>query len=397
MSTVSIIIPNYNHARFLPKRIESVLGQTFRDFELILLDDCSTDDSRSILSKYADDPRVRIEFNEKNSGSPFKQWNKGVRLARGEYVWIAESDDYADERLLEKLVARLDSEPSAAFSYCRSWLVSAEGEISGFLDSYLTDLDPLRWTADFWADGREECQNYLVHRNTVQNASAVLFRREVYERVGGADESLVLCGDWKLWAAMALMGRIAYLGEPLNYNRYHDTSVRVKSQRLGVDTAEYLEVVRWILQRVTPSEAARRKLCEDVSSRWAPAALSHVEKVAPQLLDTLGANMVEIRQALLGGYNYGTDVLGPSEPEAALRVIEELLQLPTAQSIERSVLANAWLEVAGIHYRQGRRGKAMVSAGRAVMVRPIVAGRPVKRAFTRLAAALKDCLRATRT
>src|ERR1017187_1910144 len=112
MPTVSVIIPNYNHARFLRRRIDSVLQQTFQDFEVILLDDCSTDDSRSILSKYADDPRVRIEFNEKNSGSPFKQWNKGVRLAQGSYVWIAESDDYAAERLLERLVAVLDADPT---------------------------------------------------------------------------------------------------------------------------------------------------------------------------------------------------------------------------------------------------------------------------------------------
>src|ERR1035438_3657642 len=127
MPKVSIVVPNYNHARFLRRRIESVLRQTFQDFDLILLDDCSTDDSRSILSKYADDPRVKIEFNEVNSGSSFKQWNKGVGLARGEYVWIAESDDYADERLLEKLVARLDSDASVVFSYCRSWGVSLDG------------------------------------------------------------------------------------------------------------------------------------------------------------------------------------------------------------------------------------------------------------------------------
>ncbi|HVB58282.1 MAG TPA: glycosyltransferase family 2 protein, partial [Candidatus Acidoferrales bacterium] len=100
MPTVSVIVPNYNHARFLRKRIDSVLQQTFQDFELILLDDCSTDDSRSILSSYAGDPRIRIEFNDANSGSTFKQWNKGVRLARGKYVWIAESDDYAGEKLL---------------------------------------------------------------------------------------------------------------------------------------------------------------------------------------------------------------------------------------------------------------------------------------------------------
>src|SRR5260370_20691240 len=96
MPTVSVIIPNYNHARYLRQRIESVLRQTYQDFEVILLDDCSTDDSRSILSSYAGDSRVRMEFNEVNSGSTFKQWNKGVRLARVEYVWIAESDDYAD-------------------------------------------------------------------------------------------------------------------------------------------------------------------------------------------------------------------------------------------------------------------------------------------------------------
>src|SRR5215472_4105163 len=110
MPKVSVIIPNYNHARYLQQRIDTVLGQTFQDFEVILLDDCSTDESRSIISEYAKDPRVRTEFNEVNSGSTFKQWNKGVRLARGEYVWIAESDDYADKRFLEKLVYRLDAD-----------------------------------------------------------------------------------------------------------------------------------------------------------------------------------------------------------------------------------------------------------------------------------------------
>jgi cellulose synthase/poly-beta-1,6-N-acetylglucosamine synthase-like glycosyltransferase len=92
MPKVSVIIPNYNHARYLRQRIESVVGQTYQDFEVILLDDCSTDESRSIIDEYARDPRVRIEFNQKNSGNTFKQWNKGVKLARGEYVWVAESD-----------------------------------------------------------------------------------------------------------------------------------------------------------------------------------------------------------------------------------------------------------------------------------------------------------------
>src|SRR2546430_11315204 len=153
MPAVSVIVPNYNHARFLRRRIDTVLGQTFLDFELILLDDCSTDNSRDILTAYADDSRVRIEFNAKNSGSTFKQWNKGVRLAKGKYVWIAESDDYADEQLLERLVGVLEEEPEVTFAYCRSWRIAANGEPNGYADWYLADLEPpARWAADFRAD-----------------------------------------------------------------------------------------------------------------------------------------------------------------------------------------------------------------------------------------------------
>lgn len=271
---VSVVVPNYNHAQFLRQRVDSVLRQTFQDFELILLDDCSSDDSRSIISSYAQDPRVRIEFNEANSGSTFRQWNKGVRLARGEYVWIAESDDHAEPQLLEKLVSRLNAEPNVAFCYCRSWRISSEGEIIEFLDSWAADLDPQRWTADHVADGHEECRKYLVRRNTIPNASSVLFRKDVYERVGGADEGLMYCGDWKLWASMALTGKIAYVSQPLNYYRWHESTVRVKSQRLGTDAAEYLTVVRWILEKVSPAKETREKVYEELFYVWYPRVLT---------------------------------------------------------------------------------------------------------------------------
>lgn len=252
MPKVSVIVPNYNHARFLPMRIDSILGQSFQDFELILLDDGSTDDSRSILHRYASDPRVRIEVNEVNSGSPFKQWNKGVGLARGEYVWIAESDDYSDERFLENLAARLDAEPSAAFAYCRSWRVTLHDRTDGFVNTWL----PLgRWTADYCADGHMECRDYMVRGNTVPNASAVVFRKAVYEHVGGTDESLRLCGDWKLWAAMALTGKVAYVAEALNYFRFHDASVRSVTNGNGTDLAEIFRVRWWILDQETKPES----------------------------------------------------------------------------------------------------------------------------------------------
>jgi glycosyltransferase involved in cell wall biosynthesis len=271
---VSVIIPNYNHARFLRKRIDSVLRQTLPDFELILLDDCSTDDSCSILYSYANDCRVRIEINSSNSGNTFHQWNKGVRLARGKYIWIAESDDYADERMLQCLMAVLEGDPNVAFAYCRSWCVSADDRLEGFLDRYLPYIDSHRWTTDFLADGQEECRNYFVQTNPVPNASAVVFRKDLYERVGGADESLRLCGDWKLWAALALAGQVAYLGEPLNYFRFHDASVRNKSKEVKQDLVEHLRVVGWILDNAPPTEAMLTKVCEWKSELWVPLMMS---------------------------------------------------------------------------------------------------------------------------
>ena len=87
---VSIIVPNYNYERYLKERINSILNQTYTDYELILLDDASTDNSAELLAKYKNHPKVsHVIINKENSGSPFKQWMKGILLAKGEWIWIA--------------------------------------------------------------------------------------------------------------------------------------------------------------------------------------------------------------------------------------------------------------------------------------------------------------------
>jgi glycosyltransferase involved in cell wall biosynthesis len=279
MPTTSVIIPNYNHARYLRKRIDSVLGQTYRDFEVILLDDCSTDESRSIIGEYENDPRVRIEFNEKNSGSTFKQWNNGVRLARGKYVWIAESDDYADPRFLERMVPILEEQPEVTFAHCRSWRVGEDNRPLEFADAYLNWLDAKHWTTDFVVDGFEECRKYLVLCNPVPNASAVLLRKDVYERIGMADEGFRVCGDYKVWVAMALEGKIAYIAEPLNYYRTHGENVRTHAKTDSMDVAEFFNVMVSILARVAPRDKLRRKGFVDETVRLMPAQQSPLERI----------------------------------------------------------------------------------------------------------------------
>lgn len=106
--SVSIILPNYNHAQYLQERLDSLFNQTHQDFEVIILDDASTDGSQNILTPYKDHPKVtHFIINEKNTGSPFKQWEKGITLATGEYIWIAESDDFCDINFLESQLQHL--------------------------------------------------------------------------------------------------------------------------------------------------------------------------------------------------------------------------------------------------------------------------------------------------
>jgi glycosyltransferase involved in cell wall biosynthesis len=352
MPAVSVIVPNFNHARYLRKRVDSILAQTYQDFELILLDDCSTDNSREILASYTSDTRVRTNFNAQNSGSTFKQWNRGVRMTHGKYVWIAESDDYADTRLLAKLVSRLDAEQRAVLCYCRSWRVSDDGQVDGYVDG--CDDNSKRWESDFVVDGREECRTSFSQRNSIPNASAVLFRRDSFERVGGADERLRLCGDWKLWSAMALTGFVAYDKEPLNYYRFHESSVRVKGEHLGVNTPESLEVIRSIVRALTYDEKTDRY------------------------------SVTAIPPALLNGYRYGMEVLEQSAPDTVLETIHEFVRLAPYNPVSRWEIADAWLRASRIHFSHGRPGRALASAGRAFLIRPAIGGRPLRLALRRI-------------
>lgn len=122
MTQVSIILPNYNHYSYLEKRLDSIFNQTHQDFEVIILDDASTDDSLSILNNYKNHPKVsHFIINKENSGSPFKQWEKGLNLAKGDYIWIAESDDFCDLNFLE---TQLECLRESAMSVARTIVFS---------------------------------------------------------------------------------------------------------------------------------------------------------------------------------------------------------------------------------------------------------------------------------
>src|SRR6266850_3350257 len=271
MPKVTVVIPNFNHGRFLEKRIASVLSQTYQDFDVVYLDDASTDNSAQVAAKYLGDRRIQEVRNEVNSGRSFTQWNKGVRLAQGDYVWIAESDDYADERFLETLVNKMDCNPSVGLAYCQSIRVDDDGSPITAIEEFLRSEG--RWGNDFINDGREECRLYLSSRNTIPNASAVLIRRSAYEEAGYADETMRLCGDWLMWVKLLLVSDIAFIAEPLNYYRTSTNSVRQMNNGRSTYHEEAYRVVRHALDNLSIPTETLEQTCQTLLGGWVDAVI----------------------------------------------------------------------------------------------------------------------------
>ncbi len=245
--TVSVIVPNYRHGRYLRQRLESILSQSEKDFELIILDDASTDDSCAVIAQYLHHPRVRFIANEINSGDPFSQWNKGADVATGKYLWIAESDDFAESDFLEALLDSARRNPTAGIIYCQSDLVDSDSRLTGTLAAHYDGLDaPGRWNSDHFALGPQEVVQFLLLRNTIPNASACLFRTDVYRKIGGATKGYKLCGDWMTYVRMLQCSDIAFCSRTLNHYRVHAETARNSSERAVLESVETYEVLDFI-------------------------------------------------------------------------------------------------------------------------------------------------------
>lgn len=272
---VSVIVPSYNHAPFLAQRLDSILGQTFQDFELIFLDDASADHTREVFARYADNPRIRAMANERNSGSVFKQWNRGLGMARGEYVWIAESDDYADPKFLATLVALLDRWPSVGVAYCESRKVNPVGEplslaSEWYGNTYQTD----RWRSSFVAGGAAEARDYALAGSPIANASCALFRRTLALAAGGAQENLRLTGDWLFWVTLFGVGDVAFECQALNFYRQHEGAVSSHAVRSGIDLEEFYHMANHVRARFSPAPGLVERTRKLLFDRWLWRSLS---------------------------------------------------------------------------------------------------------------------------
>jgi glycosyltransferase involved in cell wall biosynthesis len=225
VAKVSVIIPNYNHATFLRKRIDSVLSQSYVDFELIILDDASTDNSMAILEEYKNHNKVSgVIYNDTNSGSSFAQWEKGIARSTGDFIWLAESDDYSNPDFLLTCMREFESDAETVLVYTDSFEVDADDNIlHKSLDFWYEELRPEKWKSSYRVAGRSEILEALSIKNTIPNASAVVFKKKFYPEI----VKLKYCGDWLHWIKLLESNeKVSFVKSSLNYFRSHANTTR---------------------------------------------------------------------------------------------------------------------------------------------------------------------------
>lgn len=228
--TVTAAIPNYNYADFLYERLYSILYQNYKINELIILDDCSTDNSRELidgivpeLSKYIN---VKKIYNTENSGSPFKQWKRALETAQSEYIWIAEADDFCDKKMLGSIMAPIEKDRDIVVSYADTAFINKSGKI--MVKTIKPEIDLMKtghWNRDFVNDGKEEIRNYAFLNCTIANVSSAIFKKDDYSDIFSELGNYRQVGDYYFYLSVMERGKVAFKNKPLNYYRVHGTNV----------------------------------------------------------------------------------------------------------------------------------------------------------------------------
>jgi glycosyltransferase involved in cell wall biosynthesis len=343
---ISVVMSVFNGEVFLEQAIESMLNQSFGDFEFVIIDDGSTDRTPEILSDYRHrDTRIKV-FRHDNKGRA-ESLNVGIGLATGKYIARMDADDIALPHRLEKQIEFIQNHADVGVLGAAYELIDAGGQVINVFRPPLTD---------------SEIRLLMLHYNPMCHP-AILMRRDVVLASGGYRAPLLDADDYDLFLRMADRSKLANLGDIVLQYRVHANQVSVRNMR---------HQALCVLAAQTAASVRRSGGADP---------LAKVNTVTPELLNNFGVDASKITEYLVEVYTSWMNVLGQSDREATLRVIDELLSLP---SIKRSVIADASLRAAGIHYRKGRLAKAIKSGGRAALANPMIFQRLVKRAFKRV-------------
>lgn len=267
---VSVIVPNYNHEPYLRARLESIYNQTYKNFEVILLDDCSSDDSRTIMEEYAKkySDNTRCYFNEQNGGAVFKQWKKGIELAEGDLLWIAESDDWCKDNFLEELVKYFEYE-SVNLAFARSVFMK-NGEESWNTEEYLYNIVGFDWRKPFVLSSYLLVKHAFAIKNIIPNVSSALFRNPgtLSGEVEELCSSMKLSSDWIFYLYLIRGGCVAYTNQTTNFYRIHEQSTSLNIQKQGRYYKEYEMVSCYVAKHYRVPENIFERIEKDLQQHY---------------------------------------------------------------------------------------------------------------------------------
>lgn len=213
---ISVIMPCFNAAPYVEEAVRSVLDQTYRDIELIVVDDGSTDASPEIVGRLAEEYRGRITQVAQSNAGPYAARNHGLRLAKGEYVAFLDADDWWSPDCMQKLQSAVSESPSFALAYCGWQNIGLEG---GRGAPY---VPPDYELEDKAARFLRAAAPWPIH--------AALVRRSVMQEVGGFDLDLPTCMDYDLWLRIAVARPIRLVPEVLAFYRHHQSGQITSTQ-----------------------------------------------------------------------------------------------------------------------------------------------------------------------
>jgi glycosyltransferase involved in cell wall biosynthesis len=269
---VSVIVPNFNHQQFLRQRLESIYNQTYTNFEVILLDDGSKDGSLEILQEFLDrfPDKTICSFNEGNSGRVFHQWKRGLELATGGLVWIAESDDYCTTNFLEELIPSFANE-AVMLAFCRSDFVRGNPPIRVWTtEEYLSDLNLDCWAGRFIKSAHWLVNNGWAKKNLVANVSGAVFRHPGKLDLLDDQEwiNLRLCGDWIFYLTVIRGGLTAYSAHATNYYRQHPRNISVNTQKEDAYYREHEVVAKKLISLYRLNRGVLKGQREHLYRHW---------------------------------------------------------------------------------------------------------------------------------
>lgn len=231
---VLVLVPSYNHGRFISKRLQTVLDQTYTSLQLLVIDDGSSDNTAAELSKFHD-TRLRVMRRSFNSGSPFTAWIEArdeLIKAHYDYIWIAESDDFAETTFLERGLRELQNTPSAALYYCHSWMIDEEDLIIGHSINYLRQNFPqIQWQHNWHMEGPRFASQLLLNGMAIPNMSSALIRADAFS--AAVEPSLCnfkLAGDWAFSMRLATQGSVIFDSWDGNSFRQHARTSRRETE-----------------------------------------------------------------------------------------------------------------------------------------------------------------------